>query len=186
MRLTGPRRGNPTLRFMIEHTARRRMWSPPSPARDGAIAEASEGAERRWGREFFERLRDAWLPRMAHVADTPDGELRYLGSHALNLWAFVSPHATALAYDVDDTAAQIRARALRWLGCLTTRTAPGLASPHWGHPVYGARLDPVSGELDVVWAETGDWCDAVLAGRLPEREWDAPRNWTRAGELAPA
>src|SRR5436190_14408326 len=111
MRLTGPRRGNPMLRFMIEHTARRRMWSPPSPARDGAIAEASEGAERRWGREFFERLRDGWLPRMAHVEDTPDGELRYLGSHALSLWAFVTPHATALAYDVDDTEAQIRARA---------------------------------------------------------------------------
>jgi hypothetical protein len=162
------------------------MWLPPSPARNGALAEASEGAERRWGREFFERLRDAWLPRMAHVADTPDGELRYLGSSAMSLWAFTSAHATALAYDANDTATQIRERARRWLGCLTTRTAPGLASPHWGHPVYGARLDPLSGELDVVWAEPGDWCEAVLACTLPTREWDLPRSWTREPELAPA
>src|SRR5262245_62438148 len=101
MRMTGHhRRGNPTLRFMIDQTARRRMWSPPSPAREGVIEQAGEGAERRWGREFFERLRDAWLPRMAHVADTPDGEIRYLGSSGLRLWAFATLHATALAYEV--------------------------------------------------------------------------------------
>ena len=186
MRLTGPRRGNPAVRFMIEQTARRRMWSLPAPAREGTPAAAAEGTERRWGREFFERLRGAWLPRMAHLIDTPEGELRYLGSPALRLWAFTSTHATALAYEVDDTADQIRERAGRWLACLTTRTAPGLASPHWGHPIYGARLDPLSGELDVVWAEPGDWCDAVLAGTLPEREWDAPRSWAIAPVFAPA
>jgi hypothetical protein len=184
MRLTGCARGNPTVRFMIGQTARRRMWSPPAPAREGALEAAGEGAERRWGREFFERLRDAWLPRMAHVTDTPEGELRYLGSPWLRLWAIAAPHATAFGYEVDDTATQIRERALRWLACLTTRTAPGLASPHWGHPVYGARLDPVSGELDVVWAEPGDWCDAVLAGSVPMLEWEAPRSWAPA--LTPA
>ena len=183
MRLTGHRRGNPTLRFMIEQTARRRMWSPPAPARDGAMAHAGEGAERRWGREFFERLRGSWLPRMAHVATTPEGELRYLGSAALRLWAFAAPHGMALAYEVDDSANQILERARRWLACLTTRTAPGLASPHWGNPVYGARLDPLSGELDVVWAVPGDWCEAVLAGTIPEREWDAPPGWASAPEL---
>ena len=81
---------------------------------------------------------------------------------------------------------EIRERARRWLSCLTTRTAPGLASPHWGHPVYGARLDPLSGELDVVWAEPGDWCDAVLAERLPTCEWEAPRTWAVAPVLMPA
>jgi hypothetical protein len=184
MRLTGPRRGNPTLRFMIEHTARRRMWLPPAPARDGAIAEAGEGAERRWGREFFARLRDAWLPRMAHVADTSEGELRYFGSSALSLWAFATTHATTIAYEYAETPALIRERARRWLACLTTRTAPGLASPHWGHPVYGARLDPLSGELDVVWAEPGEWCDTVVAATLPEREWDAPPRWVAQPTLA--
>jgi len=186
MRLTGHHRGNPAVRFMIEQTARRRMWSPPAPAREGTLESAGEGAERRWGRDFFERLRDAWLPRMAHVANTPEGELRYLGSSALRLWAFTSTHVTALAYEVDDTTAQIHERARRWLACLSTRTAPGLASPHWGHPVYGARLDPLSGELDVVWAEPGDWCEAVLAGILPEREWDAPRSWVTGPVFAQA
>jgi hypothetical protein len=182
MRLTGRHRSNPALRFMIEQTARRRMGSAVVPAGERAAEPAGE----RWGREFFERLRDAWLPRMAHVADTPEGELRYLGSTALRLWAFASPHVTTLAYEVDDTAAQIRERARRWLACLSTRTAPGLASRHWGHPVYGARLDPLSGELDVVWAEPGDWCDAVLAGLLPELEWDTPRSWTGASASTPA
>jgi len=186
MRLTGCARGNPTVRFMIGQTARRRMWSPPAPAREGALEAAGEGAERRWGREFFERLRDAWLPRMAHVTDTPEGELRYHGSSVMSVWAFVSQHATALAYEVADTPAEIRERARRWLACLTTRTAPGLASPHWGHPLYGARLDPLSGELDVVWALPGEWCEAVLTGALPEREWDTPRSWTTEPVLAPA
>jgi hypothetical protein len=95
------------------------------------------------------------------------------------VWAFVAPLATVLALDHADSEREIRERARRWLGCLTTRTAPGLASPHWGHPVYGARLDPASGELDVVWAVPGEWCEAVLADRIPEREWDLPAHWAR-------
>src|SRR5262249_55945718 len=186
MRLTGHRRGNPAVRFMIEQTARRRMWTAFSPGREGALEPQGDGAERRWSREFFERLRDAWLPRMAHVADLPEGELRYFGSAALSVWALESPHATAIAYEYAETPAEIRERVRRWLACLTTRTAPGLASPHWGHPVYGARLDPLSGELDVVWALPGEWCEALLSGVLPEREWDAPQSWVTEPALTPA
>ena len=35
MRLTGHRRGNPAVRFMIDQTARRRMYSALSPERQG-------------------------------------------------------------------------------------------------------------------------------------------------------
>lgn len=181
MRLTGPRRGNPTVRFMVELTARRRMASGLTAERAASQA-ANERDVLRWSREFFERVHATLLPRTAPVAKLPEGELRYLGARTLSLWAFVSPLATALALDHADTEAQIRERARRWLACLTSRTAPGLPGPHWGHPVYGARLDPGSGELDVVWAVPGEWCDAVLAESLPEREWDAPRAWPR--ELA--
>ncbi len=185
MRLTGHRRGNPAVRFMIEQTARRRMFAGLSPERAGTEG-APEGAVIRWRREFFEQLHATLLPRTAHVTDTPEGELRYYGSSAMSVWALVSQHATALAYDYADTPTQIRERAGRWLACLTTRTAPGLASPHWGHPVYGARLDPISGELDVVWAVPGEWCDAVLSNALPERQWDAPRSWSAATVTAGA
>ena len=57
----------------------------------------SEGSVARWSREFFQQLHVSLLPRMAHVTDTPEGELRYLGSRALRLWAFVGEHTTALA-----------------------------------------------------------------------------------------
>src|SRR5689334_3579199 len=180
MRLTAPRRGNPTVRFMIEVSARRRLASGLRVRRESA--EAGERDVMRWGRTFFERVHATLLPRTALVAETAEGELRYYGSRAMSLWAFVTQHATTLAYDAADTEAQIRERARRWLACLTTRTAPGLASPHWGHPLYGARLDPMTGELDVVWAVPGDWIEAVLAGPLPEREWDAPPSWN--AELA--
>ncbi len=176
MRLTGPRRGNPTLRFMIEQTARRRMAAGPMVERERTRA-GTQSDVLRWSREFFERVHATLLPRTSHVADTAEGQLRYYGSKAMSMWAFVSRHATALAYDHAETPAQIHERALRWLACLTTRTAPGLASAHWGHPIYGARLDPASGEVDVVWAVPGEWCEAVLTGALPEREWDAPRSW---------
>jgi len=178
MRLTGHRRGNPAVRFMIEQTARRRMWSAIPSERETPGTEAEAGEVRRWSREFFEQLHASLLPRMAHVTDTPEGRLHYLGSRAMSLWAFVGDHATALAYEHGDTPALILERSRRWLACLRSRTAPGLASPHWGHPVYGARLDPHSGELDVVWAVPGEWCQAVLSGALPSREWDAPRAWT--------
>ena len=184
MRLTGYRRGNTTVRFMIEQTARRRMYSTLSPEREAAGDAASEGAVRRWSREFFEQLNSALLPRMAHVTDTPEGSLRYFGSRALSVWALVGEHATALAYEHAESPAQIRERARRWLACLTTRTAPGLASPHWGDPIYGARVDPLSGELDVVWALPGEWCDAVVSGALPAREWDAPLSWNAAAVVA--
>ena len=169
---------------MIEQTARRRMYSALSPERDG-VGSARAGAGLQWSREFFEQLNAALLPRMAHVTDTPEGALHYYGSQALSVWAFVSEHAVALAYEHAENPAQIRERARRWLACLTTRTAPGLASTHWGHPVYGARLDPLSGELDVVWAFPGEWCDAVVNAALPAREWDVPQSWSApAGMVA--
>ncbi len=186
MRLTGHRRGNPAVRFMIEQTARRRMWSASSQERaglggapDGSTTDSAAGAVVRWSREFFQQLHTSLLPRMAHVTDTSEGQLRYLGSRAMSMWAFVSEHTTALAYEHGDSPAQIRERAHRWVACLTSRTAPGLASPHWGHPVYGARVDPLSGELDVVWAVPGDWCDAVLRDAVPSCEWESPPSWPR-------
>lgn len=177
MRLTGHRRGNPAVRFMIEQTSRRRM---SSVAGDRAGLDGGEpGSVARWSREFFQQLHESLLPRMAHVTDTPEGQIRYLGSSTMSLWAFVSDHTMALAYEMGDTPTQIRERARRWLACLTSRTAPGLASPHWGHPVYGARVDPLSGELDVVWAVPGDWCDVVLQGAVPACEWETPPSWPR-------
>ena len=179
--MTGPRRGNPAVRFMIEQTARRRLWPGP----DAAAADvAAQGDAVRWSRGFFERVRGRMLPRMAAVTELAEGQLRYYGSEALSLWALVAPNATALALDHGESASEIRERAGRWLRCLATRTAPGLASSHWGHPVYGARVDLPTGELDVVWAFAGSWCDAVLSDSLPERTRDAPRAWL--AEAAPA
>src|SRR5262245_56670073 len=160
MRMTGPRRGNPAVRFMIEQTARRRLWSGLVPERGEAGDPGGEGAAQRWSRAFYDRVRDTLLPRMATVAETPEGQIRYYGTPALSIWALAGPHATALAHERGDRPAEIRERARRWHACLTTRTAPGLASPHWGHPIYGARVDPLTGELDVVWAVAGDWCEA--------------------------
>ena len=186
MRLTGPRRGNPAVRFMIEQTARRRMYSTLAPERMFAGDPGSEGAAQRWSREFFDQLHTTLLPHTAPVAETPEGQLRYYGTPAMSMWAFVGEHVTALAYEHAENPRQIGERARRWLACLTTRTAPGLASSHWGHPVYGARLDPYSGELDVVWAFPGEWCDAVVNGAFPARVWDVPRSWVEAEVGAPA
>lgn len=152
------------------------MWSASSRELKAA-GEEPTAETARWGREFFDAVRGALVPRMAPVAETPEGELRYLGSRAMRLWGFVSGQVVALAHEYGETPEQIGQRSRRWLGCLATRTAPGRPSPYWGHPLYGARLDPLSGRLEVVWAQPGDWCEAVLAGDLPEREWDAPRSW---------
>jgi len=167
---------------MIDQASRRRMYASLRPEVVG-VEGAAEGALQRWSREFFERLHTTLVPSMAHVTDTPEGELRYFGSDSLSVWALIGDHATAVAYDHAESPDQIRERARRWLACLTTRTAPGLVSPHWGHPVYGARLDPLSGELDVVWAVPGDWCDRILAGSVPQRQWDAPPGWGGGGLL---
>ena len=161
------------------------MWAANSQE-SASLELTAEDAVLRWSRPFYERLQAALLPRMAHVTDTAEGHIRYLGSHTLSLWAFVSEHTTALAYEHGDTPEQIRERARRWSACLASRTAPGLASPHWGHPVYGARVDPLSGELDVVWAVPGDWCDAVLRDAVPSCEWEAPPSWTREMMTSPA
>ena len=185
MRPTGSRPGLTVMRSMIERTARRRMGAV-APTRRAQAPGPGADAARRWGREFFEALREQLVPRMAPVAETPEGWLRYLGSATMSLWAFGSEHHLALAHEHGDSPELIVERARRWLACLRTRTAPGLASPYWGHPVYGARLDPCSGELDVVWAVPGEWCEALLSGRLPERQWDAPRSWRSAETMQPA
>ena len=185
MRLTGPRRGNPALRFMIEQASRRRMWSALDPAQSGE-AGAPQGPVARWSPAFFDRLHASLLPRMAPVTELPEGQLRYLGTTSLRLWALVSEHHLALAYEREDSLSQVRERARRWLGCLTSRTAPGLASPYWGHPIYGARRDPLSGELEVVWALPGEWCDAVWNDTLPALEWDAPVSWAQEAMAAQA
>lgn len=180
MRPTGSRPGFTVMRSRIEQTARRRMGAAVLPGRDGDGPEPGEDAAQRWTREFFDRLREQLVPRMATVTERPEGWLRYLGSSTMSLWAIGSEHHLALAHEHGETPQQIVEHARRWLACLRTRTAPGLASPHWGHPVYGARLDPLSGELEVVWAVPGEWCEAVLSGTLPEREWDAPKYWSEA------
>lgn len=178
MRLTGYRRGNPTVRFMVEQSARRRMCFAISPEHEAELAPGNAPDACRWSREFFERLHAEFLPRMAPVADAEDGRLLYYGAGSMSLWAFVTSDATTLAYEHEETPVLIHERARRWLACLATHTAPGLASPHWGDPVYGARIDPLTGELDVVWACPGEWCDAVMNAELPAREWDAPRSWS--------
>lgn len=177
MRSFGSRRGNPALRFMVEQTSRRRLWAWLTPERGEPSAENADPLALRWSRGFFERLRDVVYPRMA-VVDAFDGsELRFHGGDRMGLWALRAPHELVLAYEHDDTPDNIRDRARRWLGCLTTRTAPGLASRHWGHPVYGARVDPRSDELDVVWAFPGDWLSFAASDIPAPRVSDVPRHW---------
>ncbi len=179
MRSIGTHRGNSVLRSMIQQTGRRRLYANLVPSQaDTPIG--ADPATVRWSRAFFDRLRDALLPRMAVAASLEEGELRYFGGADLSLWALASPHAIVVAYDHQDSPQQIRDRARRWRACLQTRTAPGLASPHWGHPVYGARVDPLSGELDVVWATLGSWFDFALRESGPIRDHDLPRHWQAA------
>ena len=177
MRSFGSRRGNTAVRFMVEQTARRRMWASLGPERDDAPGEHSDPLAVRWTREFFERVRDVVLPRMAVVDRLESAELRFHGGDRLGVWGLRGDHELVLAYEHGDTPDSIRERAQRWRACLSTRTAPGLASRHWGHPVYGARLDPSSGELDVVWAFPGDWI-AFAASEVPTpRVFDVPASW---------
>ena len=55
------------------------MWSAISHERAGTES-APEATVVRWSREFFQQLHASLLPRMAYVTDTPEGQLRYLGS----------------------------------------------------------------------------------------------------------
>lgn len=162
---------------MVEQSARRRLWASLGPERD----DASRGGDPlavRWTRSFFERLRARVVPGMALVEPFDDrGELRFFGGERLSLWALSTPLELVLAYEHDETPRSLHERARRWLACLTTRTAPGLASRHWGHPVYGARLDARTNELDVVWAVPGDWL-GYAASELPvPRHHDLPDRW---------
>ncbi len=180
MRSIGTHRGNSVLRSMIQQTARRRLYAELSPAQGGPVRDGDPEAMR-WSLAFFKRLHAALLPRMAVAGSLEEGELRYFGGGELSLWALASPLALVVAYDHQDSPQQIRDRARRWNACLQTRTAPGMASAHWGHPVYGARLDPRSGELDVVWASLGRWFDFAVGEDSPARELDLPRHWSSAG-----
>lgn len=182
MRSIGTHRGNFVLRSMIQQTARRRLYAALSPSQGEPDSADPESV--RWTREFFDRLRSALLPRMAVAASLDEGELRYFGGGSMSLWALAAPNALVVAYDYYDSPQQIRDRARRWRACLKTRTAPGLASPHWGHPVYGARLDPRSGELEVVWASLGRWFDFAIGDEPPARERDVPRHWPLPAEGA--
>ncbi|MCC6349453.1 MAG: hypothetical protein IT347_07670 [Candidatus Eisenbacteria bacterium] len=178
MRSFGSRRGNTAVRFMVEQSARRRLWASLGPERGGEPEEDRDPLAVRWTREFFERVRRHAVPRMALVEPFEDrGELRFHGGDRLSLWALTTPLELVIAYEHGESPVSLRERARRWLACLTTRTAPGLASRHWGHPVYGARLDPRSDELDVVWAVPGDWL-GIVASELPmPREHDLPQQW---------
>ncbi len=181
MRSIGTHRGNSVLRSMIQQTARRRLYAELTPSQGGSTG-AADPTEVRWSRTFFERLRQTLLPRMAVAASLDVGELRYFGGGELSLWALASPDSLVVAYDHQDSPEQIRERARRWNACLLTRTAPGLASPHWGHPVYGARVDPRSGELDVVWATLGRWFEFAQSEPARAREVDLPRRWLESAE----
>lgn len=180
MRPMGVHRGNPTLRTAIGTALRRRLYASLRP--HAGDEPAAEPGGRRWSRAFFDELRARLLPRMALVESLDDAELRYFGRPGVSLWSLSTARALVLAYDYHDTRAELLERARRWRVCLRTHTAPGLASRHWGHPVYGARVDPLNGELDVVWAVPGDWM-ALADPDPPARTIDRPAHWT---ELAAA
>jgi len=180
MRSVGSRRGNPVLRSSIELSARRRRWATLFPREAGEREPGGAIWGERWSRAFFDRIRDVVLPRMAPALEVDGAELRFFGSERLTLWAMSAAHSVVLAYEHGDTPALLRERARRWLACLRTRTAPGMVTPHWGHPVYGARLDPASDDLDVVWATPGEWCGFVLDDAPATRAWSVPLLWDDA------
>ncbi len=167
MRPIGTRRGNTMVRFQVDQSSRRRLWAALAPSQVDETAPGADQWSVRWSRRFYDHVRRRLLPRMTVAGRLDEGEVRWYGGESLRLWALVDVHATVLAIEHGETPGTLAARARRWIACLTTRTAPGLASPHWGHPVYGARLDIRTGELDVVWATPGDWCGLVMSPALP-------------------
>ena len=177
MRPVGALRGNTMLRFLVDQTSRRRLWASLAPSQIDERAPGAEQWSARWTRRFHDLLRRRLLARMATIETLPEGELRWYGGEGLHLWSLADAHTTVLALEHDETPDRLRERARRWRACLTTRTAPGLASLHWGHPVYGARLDQASGELEVVWAVPGDWCALVIGATVPEPIAPLPDAW---------
>jgi len=181
----GSRRGNPALRSAVDQAARRRLWAALEPDAGEPASGPDALAAACWSRGFFDRIRAEVFPRMAPALAFEGAELRYFGGEHVALWALQAAHELVLAVECLDTPASLLERARRWRACLRTRTSPGLMTRSWGRPVYGARLDPLSDELDVVWATPGDWCGIVL-GELPApRHAGLPAHWGGAG-LAPA
>ncbi len=177
MRPLGVYRGNPALRVAIHQALRRRLYAGLTP-HDGVSD--GDALSTRWTREFYDRLCADVLPRMAFIESIEGGELRYFGRPRFSLWAFQSERALIVAYDYYDSPEELRDRTRRWLSCLRTHTAPGLASRHWGHPVYGAMLDPGTDEVDVVWAVPGDWMKLAADSEQPTRTFDRPLHWSEA------
>ena len=180
MRPTGVHRGNPTLRVAIGQALRRRLYADITPHHGESSGDVHAA---RWTREFHDRLREGVLPSMAPIESIDAGELRYFGRPRFSLWSLHTERALVLAYDYYDSPEELRARARRWMECLRTHTAPGLPSRHWGHPVYGARLDSRTGELEVVWAVPGDWMRLASLDETSKRTLDQPLHWSEQGAV---
>lgn len=177
MRPIGTHRGNAVVRSAVERAARRRLWATLTPHEGVELPGPDPTFRVRFTRRFFDRILEHVLPRMAVALAVDDSEVRYFGADDLCLWAMHSPGGLVLAYECGEAPELLRERARRWAACLRTRTAPGMVTPHWGHPVYGARLDPLHGDLDVVWATPGSWCSFVLADGPERRGWKRPPHW---------
>jgi hypothetical protein len=134
-------------------------------------------------RAFYERVRERALPRMAPALSVDGAEVRYFGAIDLALWCVRGQYGLVLAYECCDGPAQLADHARRWLGCLRTRTSPGMLDRTWDRPVYGVRHDAASDALEVVWTKPGDWCRFVLADEPQQRLWNLPPHW-RQTELA--
>lgn len=182
MRSIGSRRGNPILRASVEQSSRRRMesWIWPHAADEPPASDDVLEVSRT--RAFFERIRGHVLPSMAKALDVDGAEVRYYGADGFALWGLVAAQGLVLAYECADTPTLLAERARRWLGCLRTRTTPGMLDRTWGRPVYGARLNPVGDTVEIVWSKPGDWCGFVLSDEPAARLWSAPPHW----EAAPA
>lgn len=177
MRSIGSRRGNPILRASVEQSARRRMesWSVPS-AGEPAARESFRAAT--FSREFFERVRAQFLPRMTPALTVDDAEVRYWGAAGLGLWGMQASHGLVLAVECADTPSLLVERARRWISCLRTRSAPGMLLRSWGRPVYGARFDRAYDALEVLWSTPGEWCGMVLADEPGAPQFARPPHWS--------